>query len=59
MEFSGYGAVFNNVDSYGDLIVPGAFTKFLADVKSGLQNWPAMLLGNSQKISSHFPGKVI
>ncbi|MFZ2171389.1 MAG: HK97 family phage prohead protease [Methylococcaceae bacterium] len=44
MEFSGYGAVFGNVDAYGDVIEPGAFSKFLADVKSGLQNWPKMLL---------------
>lgn len=44
MEFSGYGAVFNDIDSYGDVIEPGAFSRFLADVKSGLQNWPAMLL---------------
>lgn len=44
MEFSGYGAVFGNVDAYGDVIEPGAFSKFLADVKSGDQQWPAMLL---------------
>ena len=25
MTFSGYGAYFNNIDSYGDIIVPGAF----------------------------------
>jgi len=25
MSFEGYGAVFGNVDSYGDIIVPGAF----------------------------------
>jgi len=43
MSFSGYGAVFGNVDSYGDVIEPGAFSKFLADVKSGAQPWPAML----------------
>lgn len=43
MSFSGYGAVFGNVDSYGDVIDPGAFSKFLADVKSGSQPWPAML----------------
>lgn len=30
--FSGYGAVFNNVDSYGDVLAPGAFSKTL---KSG------------------------
>lgn len=27
---SGYGAIFNNVDEYGDRIVPGAFSKCLA-----------------------------
>lgn len=43
MTFSGYGAVFGNVDSYGDVIEPGAFSSFLSDVKSGKQNWPAML----------------
>lgn len=30
-EFSGYCAVFNNVDSYGDVILPGAFAKGLPD----------------------------
>lgn len=29
-EITGYGAVFNNVDEYGDRIVPGAFAKSLA-----------------------------
>jgi hypothetical protein len=43
MTFSGYGAVFGNVDSYGDVIEPGAFASFLSDVKNGKQNWPAML----------------
>ena len=43
MSFTGYGAVFGNVDSYGDVIEAGAFSKFLADVKSGEQPWPAML----------------
>lgn len=43
MTFSGYGAVFKNVDSYGDVIEPGAFAAFLADVKEGKQSWPAML----------------
>lgn len=44
MEFSGYGAVFGNEDSYGDVIAPGAFEQYLSDVKSGTQQWPAMLL---------------
>ena len=43
MSFSGYGAVFGNVDAGGDLIEPGAFAAFLADVKSGRQPWPAMM----------------
>ena len=43
MSFSGYGAVFGNVDSYGDVIEAGAFSKFLSDVKAGNQPWPAML----------------
>jgi HK97 family phage prohead protease len=42
-KFSGHGAVFNNVDSYGDVIEPGAFSAWLADVKKGKQEWPAML----------------
>lgn len=34
--FSGYGAVFNNVDSYGDVILPGAFKKTIKTfLKSG------------------------
>ena len=43
MSFSGYGAVFGNVDAHGDVIEPGAFSKFLSDVKSGTSAWPAML----------------
>jgi uncharacterized protein len=43
MQFSGYAAVFNNVDSYGDMIAPGAFSAFLSDIQSGKQQWPAML----------------
>jgi hypothetical protein len=41
--FSGYGAVFNNVDSYGDVIDPGAFKKTLSEAKKS-DAWPAMLL---------------
>jgi HK97 family phage prohead protease len=42
MEFSGYGAVFGNVDAYGDVIAPGAFADTLAAAhKSGV--FPAML----------------
>lgn len=43
MTFSGYGAVFGNVDAYGDVIEPGAFAQYLSDAKAGRQPWPAML----------------
>lgn len=43
MTFSGYGAVFGNVDSYGDVIAPGAFAETLSQAKSANQ-WPAMLM---------------
>lgn len=43
MLFEGYGAYFNNIDSYGDAIAPGAFTRTLREAKrKGI--WPKMLL---------------
>lgn len=42
-EFAGYGAVFGNVDSYGDVIQEGAFKATLADWKDG-GKLPPMLL---------------
>lgn len=33
-EFAGYGAVFGNIDSHGDVISPGAFRETLADWSS-------------------------
>lgn len=44
MSFEGYGAFFNNVDAYGDVIAPGAFATYLADAQAKRQPWPAMLL---------------
>jgi HK97 family phage prohead protease len=41
--FTGYGAIFNNVDLGGDVIVPGAFKKTLGDARKS-DAWPAMLL---------------
>lgn len=42
MTFSGYGAVFGNIDAYGDVIAKGAFAKSVAEFKTtGV--WPAML----------------
>jgi uncharacterized protein len=43
MTFECYGAIFGNVDSYGDVIQKGAFKKFIKDVKAGREQWPAML----------------
>lgn len=43
MVFSGYGAVFGNIDSYGDVIQKGAFKETLRDAKKS-GNWPAMLM---------------
>jgi uncharacterized protein len=40
----GYGSTFGNVDSYGDTVAKGAFSKSIADAKSGATQWPAMLL---------------
>jgi len=43
MRFSGYGAVFGNTDSYGDVIEPGAFANTLSQAqKSGV--FPSMLM---------------
>ena len=41
--FEGYGAVYGNLDSYKDIIVPGAFADFLKELKAGQHRWPAML----------------
>jgi len=43
MTFSGYGAVFGNVDSYGDVIAPGAFKRTLKEARRKGGQWPAML----------------
>lgn len=42
MTFEGYGAVFGNLDSYGDVIQPGAFAETLAASRR-TGRWPAML----------------
>lgn len=43
MTFEGYGAVFGNVDTHGDVIAKGAFRETIRQAKSSGQ-WPAMLL---------------
>lgn len=48
MTFSGYGAVFGNMDSQGDVIVPGAFANTLSEISaSGIR--PAMLLNHGEE----------
>jgi hypothetical protein len=46
---TGYGSVFGNVDSDGDIVAKGAFVQTIADVKSGASQWPAMLLQHGGK----------
>jgi HK97 family phage prohead protease len=41
---TGYGSVFNNIDSYGDIVAPGAFKKTIEESKNGAKSWPAFLL---------------
>lgn len=42
MTFSGYGSVFGNLDSYGDVVAKGAFRATLAEARKSAV-WPAML----------------
>ena len=51
MVFSGYGAVFGNVDSYGDVIEKGAFKDTLRSAKRSGQ-WPAMLMQHGGMLST-------
>jgi HK97 family phage prohead protease len=45
MTFTGYGSVFGNVDSYGDVVAAGAFVDSLADHKAAGTS-PLMLLNH-------------
>ncbi|AET90673.1 gp4 [Burkholderia sp. YI23] len=45
--FSGYGSVFGNVDSYGEIVAPGAFEKSLADLKSSGRALPILWQHNT------------
>lgn len=55
MTFAGYGAYFNNVDAYGDVIVPGAFAETLKKARES-GNWPAMLLQHGGGVPPHTRG---
>lgn len=43
-EFSGYGAVFGNVDAHGDIIQPGAFADSIAERKAQGRSVPMHLM---------------
>ncbi|RUU29753.1 HK97 family phage prohead protease [Mesorhizobium sp. M6A.T.Ce.TU.016.01.1.1] len=51
--FEGYGAVFGNIDSHGDIIEPGAFAKSLLDRQREGRGLPPMYKMHGGKI---FPG---
>lgn len=53
--FEGYGSVFGNKDSYGDVMAPGAFQKTLARHKSA-GTMPKMLLNHGSMGGSLFGG---
>lgn len=40
--FSGYGSVFGNVDSYNEIVAPGAFIESIADTKSKGRTLPVL-----------------
>ncbi len=54
MQFSGYGAVFGNVDHWGDVIQPGAFADTLKRAKDSGQ-WPSMLLQHGMTADMDVP----
>jgi len=51
MTFSGYGAVFGNIDCYGDVIEKGAFANTIKSFKAS-GKWPAMLSQHGGWLSS-------
>lgn len=53
--FSGYGAVFGNMDANGDVIAPGAFADTLSKSQTS-GHWPAMLLQHGSMGGGLFGG---
>ncbi|WP_186107259.1 HK97 family phage prohead protease [Burkholderia gladioli] len=41
-DFSGYGSVFGNEDSYGEIVAPGAFSKSLEELKASGRSLPIL-----------------
>ncbi|MGV0627201.1 HK97 family phage prohead protease [Mycolicibacter minnesotensis] len=57
-QFTAYASVFGNVDSYGDVVMPGAFTKTLAEwTKSG--NPIPLLFGHNMSDPDYNLGGVV
>jgi uncharacterized protein len=47
--FKGYGSVFGNVDSYDEIVAPGAFAKSLAEIKAAGDPLPVLWQHNPDK----------
>lgn len=47
--FSGYGSVFGNVDSYKEIVAPGAFKSSLAEIKSAGDPLPVLWQHNPEQ----------
>lgn len=47
--FSGYGSVFGNLDSYREIVAPGAFSESLAEIKASGDPLPALWQHNSDQ----------
>lgn len=48
-KFSGYGSVFGNVDSYGDIVAPGAFAESLGRIKASGDPLPVLWQHDSRQ----------
>jgi len=57
--FRGYGAVFNNRDSQGDIIVPGAFTKSLGKTLPMMYNHFDGVVGKITPVEEDSKGLVV
>lgn len=47
--FSGYGSVFGNLDSYREIVAPGAFSESLAEIKASGDPLPALWQHNNDQ----------
>jgi len=57
MMFSGYGAVFGNVDHCGDVILPGAFSDTIKQAKDS-GHWPSLLIQHGMTVTMDLPGGI-